>query len=114
MLFHEALICPPRNTSGLNGVALGAEGDLVGMQVMKAQLVKQGFLDDFVREQKRLNYNLFHQPTERAREMPVDENSMAVNAVSRNVGNVVRAIDDSYAPAQRFHHIEQDGIIDVF
>jgi hypothetical protein len=46
--------------------------------------------------------------------MPVDENSMAVNAVSRNVGNVVRAIDDSYAPAQRFHHIEQDGIIDVF
>src|SRR4051812_38246219 len=99
MLFHEALIRPPRNASGLDGVALGAERDLVGMQVMKAQLIKQRFLDDFVREQERLDWNCCHQPTERARQMPVDEDSMAVDAVARNVRNVVRAIDDAYAPA---------------
>jgi hypothetical protein len=86
----------------------------VSMQIMKAQLIKERFLDDFMREQKWLDWNGFHQPTERAREMPVDEDSMAVDAIARNVGNVVRAIDDSYAPAQRLNYIEQDVIVDVF
>ena len=86
----------------------------MGMQVMKAQLIKQGFLDNFVREQKRLDWNCHHQPTKRAREMPVDEDGVTVNAVARNIGNVVRAVDDSYAPAQRSSHIEQDVIVDVF
>jgi hypothetical protein len=81
---------------------------------MKAQLIKQGFLDDFVREQKRLDWNCFHRPTKRAREMPVDEDRMAVDTVARNIGDVVRATDDSYAPAQRLNHIEQDVIVDVF
>jgi hypothetical protein len=46
--------------------------------------------------------------------MPVDEDRMAVDTVARNIGDVVRATDDSYAPAQRLNHIEQDVIVDVF
>src|SRR6267142_6237198 len=105
MLFHEALIRPPRNASGLNGVPFGAERDLVRMQVMKPQLIKQGFLDDFVREQKRLDGNCFHRPAKRAREMSVDEDRMAVDTVAGNIGDIVRTIDDSYAPTQRFNYI---------
>ena len=39
VLLHEALISPPGYSGGFNRIALGAEGDLVRMQVIEAQLI---------------------------------------------------------------------------
>jgi hypothetical protein len=52
MLFHEALIRPPPNAGGLDGVPLGAERDLVSMKVMRPLLIKQRFSVNLVRQQE--------------------------------------------------------------
>jgi len=53
--FHEALIEEPRNACRLDRVTFRPNCNLMGVQVMQAQFVEQGFFNDLMREQKRID-----------------------------------------------------------
>jgi hypothetical protein len=66
---------------------------------------RQRLLHDLMRQQEWFDPHPPHQPTESARQVPVDEHGTPVCAVAGNVWNVVRAIDD---PDPTFHPRVQD------
>src|SRR2546430_1505026 len=45
--------------------------------------------------------------------MAVDEDRVTVDAVARDVRNIVRAIDDPDSPANGFHNVQQHVICDI-
>src|SRR6202023_3870735 len=73
VLLHEALISPPGYSGGFHRVAFGANRNLVGMQVMEAQLVEERLLDDLMHEEKLRHPARLGPGTKCAREMAVDE-----------------------------------------
>src|ERR1700680_4636207 len=52
VLLHEALISPPGYSGGFHRVALGANRNLVGVQIVQAQLIEERLLDYLVHEEK--------------------------------------------------------------
>jgi hypothetical protein len=85
----------------------------MGMKIMQPQLVEKGLFDDLVGENERFDSDCPHQPAKGPRQMPVDENRVAVHTVAGNIGNIVLAIYNLDPPAYRLHGIEQDAILDV-
>jgi hypothetical protein len=46
--------------------------------------------------------------------MPVYENGLAVCTVARDIRDIKGMADLAHPPAQRFHHVEEDEIVNVF
>jgi hypothetical protein len=86
----------------------------MGMEIMKAKLVEQRLFDDLVREQERFDPDRLQQPAEASRQMPVDENGLPVFAVARNIRDIVGTGDLAHPPPQRFRHVQEDEIVNVF
>jgi hypothetical protein len=51
VFLHEAVVVAPEDVVGADQRLFGAGGDLVGMQVVQAELVDQGFLDFLVHDE---------------------------------------------------------------
>jgi hypothetical protein len=112
--FHETLIDKPGNPHRLDRIAFGANGDLMGVEVMQAQFVKQRFFDDLVGEQKWVDAHGLGQLAKRLRQMAIDEDGMTVGAVAGDVGNIVLAAHSPDPPADRSDNVEQNRIINIF
>jgi hypothetical protein len=46
--------------------------------------------------------------------MPIDENGLSVCAVARDIRHIVCMADIAHPPAQRFQHVKEDEIVNVF
>src|SRR4051794_21241694 len=114
MPLHEALVSPPGDPGRLNGIALRTRCNLLSMQIMQPQFIKQRLLDDLVREQEWLDSYGLQQPAESPREMTIYEDRMAVAAGAGNVRNVVFAIDDPDPAAYGLDDVEEDSLVNVF
>ena len=93
VLLHEAVVVAPANAGGAHRRLLGAGGDLVGVQVMQAELVDQRLLDLLVQDQKSIGVDLAAAKRHRARHVAVDIDGLAVVAVAGEIGDVVLAVE---------------------
>jgi hypothetical protein len=73
-----------------------------------------GFFYDLMREQEWFDPDRLQQPAEASRQMPVDENGLPVFAVARNIRDIVVMADLANPPPERFHHVQEDEIVNVF
>ena len=87
MLLHETSICPPGHACSLDGVAFSANRNLMGMQIVKPQFIKQRFLHYLVREQKRFYPHRLHQPTKLRWQVAIDKHRVSVDAVAGDMWN---------------------------
>ncbi len=102
VLLHEAIVVAPKDSVGANGGFLGPSGDLVGMQVVQAELVDQGFFDLLMHDQIAVDLDLAALVRHHARQVPVDIDGLAIDAVAGQVRDVVGPVE--------LLHSSQDGI----
>ena len=93
VLLHETIVVAPAYPGSPDRRLLRARGDLVGVQIVQAELVDQGFLDLLVQDQKSIGRRLAAAKLHAARHVAVDIDGLAVVAVAGEVGNIVRAVE---------------------
>ena len=75
------------------GRLLGPRRDLVGVQIMKMELVDQGFFDLLVQDKVAVGIDLAPVIRHRLRHVTVDIDGLAINAVAGDIGDVVAPVD---------------------
>jgi hypothetical protein len=80
----------------------------MGVQVMQSELIDQRLLDFLVQDKKTIGVDRAPAELEVPRHMAVDVDGLAVEAVAREIGDVVLAIEFLHPPAdcveRAIHH----------
>src|SRR5580658_5167303 len=79
----------------------------MGVLIMEVELIDQRLLDFFMQQEIAVDLNLAALVEEAARQMTVDIDPLAVGAVAREIGNVVRAVDSADAAGDRVERAVQ-------
>ena len=104
MLLHEAIVIPPFDAGGTHGGLLGAGRDLMGVQIVQAELIDQRLLDFFVEDEKAIGLDRAATKFERPRHVPVDIDRLAVEAVAGRVSPPAARPRPARAPSSGSRH----------
>src|SRR4051812_508688 len=80
----------------------------MGMQIMQLQLIEQSLFDDFMCQKEGFDTYIPPLPIEGAREMTVDEDRLAIDAIARDVGNIILAVRDSHTATDCANRVQQN------
>jgi hypothetical protein len=88
------------------------QGNLMSVKIVQSEFIQQRFLNDFMGKQKWFDAHPFREPSKAARQVAVDEDGTSVAAITRDVRDVVVAIDDADAVSDGAHRVQQHVVFD--
>ena len=92
VFLHEVVIVAPTDPGRAYRRLFGPRGDLMRMQIVQAELIDQRLFDFLVEDEKPVGFDDTPVEFERLRHVPIDIDYLAVEAVARQIGNVVLAV----------------------
>ena len=113
VLLHEAVVSAPRDAVGAHRRLLGARRDLVRVLIVEIEMVDQRLLDLLVQQQIAVDRDVAAAIAERRRQMAVDVDAFAVEAVAGEIGNVVLAVDRTDAARERVERAVEHQARDI-
>src|SRR5947207_5877651 len=113
MLLHEALVGPPGHTGRLHGIPLRPQGNLMSVKIVQSEFIQRRFLNDLMDKQKWFDAHRFREPSKAPGQVAVDEDGTSVAAITRDVRDIVVAIDaDAVADGAR--HYQTHVVFHIF
>src|SRR5208282_946673 len=110
---HESIVVVPRDAGRAYGCLLGTRGNLMGVKIVQPELVDQRLLNLLMQDEVAIGVDRAPVEFEGLRHMTVDIDRLAVQAVAREIGNVVLAVELLYAPTNRIERAVHHDIRDV-
>src|SRR5262249_23817790 len=93
VFLHEAVIVAPAQPGSAHGRLFGARSNLVRMQIMQPELIDQRLFHLFMQDQEAIGIHVATFDLQSARHMAIDVDSLPVDAVTREVRDIVIAIE---------------------